>query len=664
MSSTVKYRLNYIYIYIYIYIGIAILLLAGCSHSNTSKISDSGISNSGNTSIIVFKDIQYNLQTGNSVIAGKAITNPVMQYSLAANRRFLLTSEVRNKSQPSIVLYDLADHTERALTDGQEIAYYPAVNDNGDYAYVCTSNSNAVSRLFLNGSEITPWMETLYYHLSLSDGFLFFAELKNEQLHICRYNIKTTVLERIIINDDLKIAQAAAFDNNKMLIQAYSVSKRTANVYAVDFSNSSIRCITENVGIKNEYLRHVVYTDRIIVDAFEGNNAPLVYAYLDIVKGGFGLPLAFADNRFGRLSWYIHYQLEGLLALCRALNYPEELTRQLTYSVQAVLDVRNKYNGIPENEFTVPEGWATRKYSLDKTTAINLLVDDATVLYPLLLYAGTKICSENTKTDILNTATVLWNYYESWYKNGHYWIQKGINLDLDGVITPWNYEAVWSLCLLELYTLTGDSKYKKRAADLARSFKSECIYTPRGRLIWFYWPQWFQQGWTADQNISIHTPEKTPYAYMLYEDSSHGGLNAKFIQRFYAAYPDEVFTVADMQALKKTAESLLVSGKYYRFLNADEPAYPYPAGYEYATSMYGAYGWNDLCLPEMKQLYANFFEAGGVFFDSSVSFAYVFDDVQYDRFLRVYRTAYGRNLTVENVTNQIVEIDDYLFRDK
>ena len=112
---------------------------------NTSNISDSG-----DTSTILFKDIQYNLQTGNSVIAGKAITNSVMQYSLVANKRFLLTSEVRNKSQPLIVLYDLADNTEHALTDGQDIAYYPALNDNGDYAYVCTSNSNAVSRLFLN----------------------------------------------------------------------------------------------------------------------------------------------------------------------------------------------------------------------------------------------------------------------------------------------------------------------------------------------------------------------------------------------------------------------------------------------------------------------------------------------------------------------------------
>ena len=613
---------------------------------------------------IIYRDIRYNLTTGNSVISGKTIKNPVMQYSLAANRRFLLTSEVRNKSQPLIVLYDLADNTERVLTGRREIAYYPAVNNNGDYAYVCTSNSNSVSQLFLNGSEITPSLETLYYHLSLSDGFLFFAELKNEQLTICRYNIKTAAIERIAVNDDLKIAQAATFDDNKVIIQAYSVSKKTANVYAVDFSTSSIRCTTENIGLKNEYLRQVVYAEKIIVDAFGGNSAPLVYAYLDIIKGGLGLPLAFSDNRFGRLSWHIHYQLEGLLALCRTMNYPEELTRPLTRSVQAILDVRNKYNGIPENEFTISEGWATRKYSLDKMSTINLLVDDATVLYPLLLYAGTKICDKNIKADILNTAAVLWNYYEKWYKDGHYWIQKGINLDLDGVIMPWNYEAAWGICLLELYTLTGDIKYKKRVADLARSFKSECTYTPRGRLIWFYWPQWFQQGWTADQNISIHTPEKAPYAYMLYEDSTHGGLNAKFIQRFYAAHPDEVFTAADIQALKKTAESLLVSGKYYRFLNADESAYPYPAGYENATSMYGAYGWNDLCLPEMKQLYANFFETGCVFFDSSLSYAYIFGDVQYDSFLRVYRAAYGRNLTVENLTNRVVKINDYLFRDR
>ena len=156
--------------HIYI-LGITILLFTGCPHSNTSNIS-----NTDSTSTIVFKDIRYNLQTGNNSIADKTITNPVMQYSLAPNKRFLLTSEVRNKSQPLIVLYDLTNNTEHVLTDGQEIAYYPAVNNKGNYAYVCTSNSNAVSRLFLNGSEITPLLETLYYHLSLSDSFLFFAE--------------------------------------------------------------------------------------------------------------------------------------------------------------------------------------------------------------------------------------------------------------------------------------------------------------------------------------------------------------------------------------------------------------------------------------------------------------------------------------------------------
>lgn len=641
-----------------IVVGILILLLVSCPHSNNSK------ADSDSSSSILFKDIQYDLQTGRSVIEGKEIVNPIVQYALSGNKRFLITSEVRNKSQPLIVLYDLSNDTEKILTDGTEIAYYPAVNNNGNYAYVCTSNSNSVSRLFLNGSEITLQGNTLYYHLSLSNSFLFFAELKNKQLTICRYNIKTAFIERIAVSDDLKVAEAAAFDDNKVLIQAYSVSKMTANVYTVDFSNLSIQCITGNVGIKNEYLRKVVYAEEFIVDAFEGNSASLVYAYLDIIKGGLGLPFAFSDNRYGRLSWYINYQLEGLLALCKSLNYPKELVLQLQMAVQAVLDVRNKYNGIPNSEFTVSEGWAARKYSLDETTAINYLVMDAMILYPLLSYAGTKMCCESTKIDILNISTILWEYYEKWYKNGHYWIQKGMNFYLDGVIMPWNYEAAWGTCLLQLYTLTGDIKYKKRAADLAQSFKSECIYTPRGRLIWFYWPQWFQQGWTADQNISIHTPEKEPYSYMLYEDSTHGGLNAKFIHCFYSAYPDEVFTAADMQALTKTAESLLISGKYYRFLNADESAYPYPAGYENETSMYGAYGWNDLCLPKMKQLYSNFFETGGVFFDSSISFAYIFQNMQYDKFLRVYRTTYGRNLTVENITNQAVKIDDYLFKDR
>ena len=159
-------------------------------------------------------------------------------------------------------------------------------------------------------------------------------------------------------------------------------------------------------------------------------------------------------------------------------------------------------------------------------------------------------------------------------------------------------------------------------------------------------------------------PSKASAPSLLYEDIGHGGTSVKFICRFYSDYPDEVFTAADIQALKKTAESLLVSGKYYRFLNADEPAYPYLTGYEYATTMSGAYGWNDLCLPEMKQLYVNFFEPGRVFFDSSISFAYIFQDMQYDKFIHIHRTVYDSRLIIEDSTTQSVKIEDYLFRNR
>lgn len=183
----------------------------------------------------------------------------------------------------------------------------------------------------------------------------------------------------------------------------------------------------------------------------------------------------------------------------------------------------------------------------DKTTPINLLVTDAKILYPLLLLCRYGIIEDsNLKEEIVKAAKSSYTYYDQYYRNGHYYFQKGTCFWADGVNLPWNQQNAFGLCLIELYRITGENAYKERVVELAKALKTEMIADGE-RLVWFYWPNSFYSGWTADDNISVNTPVYKPTKPIFYEDVSHAGINVKFINEFFKIFPGIVFNSADMK---------------------------------------------------------------------------------------------------------------------
>ncbi|WP_342036038.1 hypothetical protein [Treponema phagedenis] len=88
----------------------------------------------------------------------------------------------------------------------------------------------------------------------------------------------------------------------------------------------------------------------------------------------------------------------------------------------------------------------------------------------------------------------------------------------------------------------------------------------------------------------------------------------------------------------------------------------YPAGYENAVTMTGAYGWNDFNLPEQKELYSNMFDTGEIFFDSAQSYSFIFSDTMYSKEISFKRKVYNDDLTLLTEEYKTLNIQNYFFR--
>ncbi len=121
-------------------------------------------------------------------------------------------------------------------------------------------------------------------------------------------------------------------------------------------------------------------------------------------------------------------------------------------------------------------GWPTRKYSIDHETEINLMVNNAAILYPLLrAYNMGVIKNKNSCKKLIQIAKLVYNQYEQDFDSsigtdGGYRFRKGINFQWDGIALPFNQQNLFGLALIELYKTTGNSQYRNRAFQLARTF--------------------------------------------------------------------------------------------------------------------------------------------------------------------------------------------------
>ena len=272
----------------------------------------------------------------------------------------------------------------------------------------------------------------------------------------------------------------------------------------------------------------------------------------------------------GRMSWNQSYRLENIINLYK-LTTNVNLKKQIEKIVEILLRLDNTYHNL-DNVYNSKFSYSSKKYSLDKSTPISLMVTDAQVYYSMLLAVNTlegSLINQYTLT-LEEKLSYLFDYYENNYDDSKkmYKFQYGTDFIFDGIILPFNQQNIFGLVLLELYKMTGEEKYKNRSFELAQKFKSEFVYSDN-KLLWHYWPNEFYLGWNSDDNLSVNTLSRTQRDDVLFEDLSHASLNLKFILEFQNSFPNEIFLDSDIVKISNTIDGFIYDKEFSKFTSGD-----------------------------------------------------------------------------------------------
>jgi len=276
--------------------------------------------------------------------------------------------------------------------------------------------------------------------------------------------------------------------------------------------------------------------------------------------------LSMGNNHLGRLSWKAAYRLGGLVDLLDAgIDRIGGLsTRDLAdRSVRALLRSASRDSDLP--------GWPTLKYSISRSEELDLLVNNAAVMLPILRYLNSGVEPDPSLVqDAVDLAIAIFERNEALFDasagvSGGYRFRRGEPFRYDGVCLPFNQQNLWGATLVELYRATGERRFLDRALELAESFRAEMTRLADGRLVWQYWPECFLRGWTADEDLSENTPDRKPAGEAWYEDVFHAKIDVDFIVRIMNATDESPFSDADRRGLVGTLRGMWMGETEWAF---------------------------------------------------------------------------------------------------
>lgn len=560
------------------------------------------------------------------------VTNPY-ELDVSPNRRFAVFSNVTDRNAPEVYLRDDRSVIRR-ITNNEFNEAYPVVNDVGDYAYAQFADSVSSAAVVLNDQPISELNDTAVTAMDITDHLLAVAYIGSDDSgHIALYDIGLRSLSEFSVPGPVQ--EVRFLTGSSMVIEVFDIGASLLRVMLYDAATGNLQSLS---GADSAFFEQSsnggVAVHRV---SGQGDSLLLFWALRSWREHQIAHPFAYANNFLGRLSWNESRLLEGLIALYR-VQPNRVFLDQIRRHVNAVLAGTNRVT-LPNDPELPPYLWATRKYSLDKSTPLDLLVDDARVLYPLLVAANAGMLDVDARATIIDSARRAFDYFEQDYDPGArlYRIRYGTAFQYDGVLAPYNWQNMFALVLLELYKATGDNVYRDRVEQLAMRFRSEWVTTSDGRRLWHYWPGEFYRGWTAADGVSTNTTARVPKVDSLYEDTSHASLNVKFVLEYRRAFGSDIFTDDDMAGLRATLEHLSSSGGFSSYLSG------LPEG---SAARVPLYAWAELRQEDIETAYEKSIPRRYPVFNSMTditSYAWAIGSTPHDE-VAVCTTGYGPDL--------------------
>lgn len=493
----------------------------------------------------------------------------VYQYSESSDGSYLIYTVPSTTSFKLYTVNQVQPSQQTLISTGFNTVKYPVINDDGEYAY------EASSKVYLNGSVITT-QSGLYKYLAIDTDYLAFSDDQEKSPNTNGSGVDRYTHALIVYNLGTQSPQAYTvpgliqkmrFFGNDLVLQVFNLSKQQLIVYKLDPTTGQLEQVVNNSD--NQYFT-IKDNNVLTIESVEGDVPSLIYFNaLHLWKQmQVANPFAFMNNDTANLSWLESFWLLGLDRL---------------YSVtqsSAVLDqIRNSVTSIvnqAQTSGTEPLLWPTRQYSLDHSTEIASVPNNALILYALLKIANDGLVP-SLKSQIINLGKLGYQEIDSTYNRTNdslFHHPYGIDIQRDGIWLPFNQQSLVGLAFIELYKATGDNKYISDLTSAAKKFSAQWAVSSDGRLLWQYATAAYYAGWDASQNISLHDPSQSAVqAPLHYEDVSHAAINVAFIQAYNQIDNGQYFSSAEKSELQKTLTTLLANHNYGCEMNSYAVSY-------------------------------------------------------------------------------------------
>ena len=385
----------------------------------------------------------------------------VYEISRSSDGNYVIFSKVEKGRQPELWLISGRSKALR-LTYNESIEFSPVVNNRGDFAYALHELSTSESKVFLNNQEVGAITQVnprgLFKHPAINDRYLavVYERLYDHCHQVLIYDIQSKILRQISI--DYYVESLDFIQEDTLVMTAFDQSIMSSGVYLINIKGGRVKTVINTEAW--EYVHGLNFNTDFTIRAInpEIRDAVLAaYALYEWKTNQFSNPFASTNDFLGRLSWNQSYRNKGLIKLWE-LTRSETIKQQINCCVEQTLGVRNKYIGVSQDKYNAAELWSSKKYSMGKSTPISLMVNNASILYSLLLAANSGVLHNDLVTQIKDTAESMCDYFGDYYlsEKDHYIFQTGMAFWADGGVLPYNMQNMFGLAMIELYRLTGN----------------------------------------------------------------------------------------------------------------------------------------------------------------------------------------------------------------
>lgn len=502
-----------------------------------------------------------------------------------------------------------------SLNDVSRISSF-RFDKNGDFVYIKTTKGpKAKVKLFYNDKAVLQWPRlTKIKVLSLTNKAIILSHYDESMLTttFLSYQLNGFGLsqesKRVLGTINQCDVLSAKVVSQGIFIQTYCDNRQGSDIQFLNFVDSKLHTVfISNVdeffapkllkvpgAVKRA--KHLV-TMPVLSVSGSSESRQLFHAISGSFLSLLGEPMSVSSDEAGKQSWSQSYRTLTLAELFDKTKHPA-FAKLAIIAMRSTLAQQN--SSLDINQDHNPDcGWASRIYSVDGTTPISFMINQAMIINSLINSCN-KIdlyCDARLRKSIDSTATCLVSAYERYYveNEGLYRIPYGSNFRYDGLYAPWNWQVTWASVLEYVSKISATPEYSLRAHHITQAFIDTWQLTDEenARVIWKYWTPHYYDGWHKKDNVSVHRPYQKPIGKnkLRYEDLNHAGISLLGLH-----FLNYQLTAPQQTALINTASHLLESNTILpRDMDGKGPKNP--------RWSLGA-GWHAYVTKQLKNVYA------------------------------------------------------------